>query len=409
MASTRIATTLSRDLQPLGTAGQTAVGAWSALYALLSRRLSPRHARLLAEPVVNPARGETDWYSEGEGQVVPLTDLPPAAQQQVRAELERLTGDIAELAESLRGSGKAEDRFLAEMLDLARQLPDESAVRVQGGQPVLIAWGHAHAGPSAVPVVLTGRKRRLPVPMTILPPPAAGLVGQRPRSWLAWWIATLLALLVLLAVLALALRDPFGWKVFGAVQCAAPSSELALRDRLKTEAGREADLRAQLAQIARDAGQRRAQCPPVQPPAPPPPPPPSSDEQRAQQRGAHSGKLQIILAWDDRNDLDLHVSCPDGRQQVYFDSRHACGGELDVDANGDARTATATPVENVTFATPGPGRYRVMVDAYAMRVSQESAWRVTVKREGSPDQVFRGTISLGQRMRPVTVVEVEAP
>ena len=76
MGVTRIATTRSQDLQPLGTAGQTAMESWSALVSLLTRALSPTHARLLAEPVANPARGEVDWYADGEDQAAPLLDLP---------------------------------------------------------------------------------------------------------------------------------------------------------------------------------------------------------------------------------------------------------------------------------------------------------------------------------------------
>jgi hypothetical protein len=91
MSATRIATTRSQDLQPLGTAGQTAMESWGALVSLLSRALSPAHARLLAEPMVNPARGEVDWYAEGEDEAVPLPNLPAAEQERVRAELDRQT------------------------------------------------------------------------------------------------------------------------------------------------------------------------------------------------------------------------------------------------------------------------------------------------------------------------------
>ena len=151
--------------------------------------------------------------------------------------------------------------------------------------------------------------------------------------------------------------------------------------------------------LADDAGRRRLQCRPIVTPAPLPTPRPNTDEQRAQERGAQRGKLEIILAWDDRNDLDLRVICPNGRDFIGYeyipqrpiDHPRACGGTRDVDANGDANTATATPVENVFFADPAAGRYRVTVFSFAMRVSQSSHFRVTVRREGQPDQVFTGT------------------
>ena len=66
MAQLRIATTRQQDLQALAAAGQTTVEAWRTLHKALSE-LSPAHAALLAEPVANQARGEVDWYADGDG------------------------------------------------------------------------------------------------------------------------------------------------------------------------------------------------------------------------------------------------------------------------------------------------------------------------------------------------------
>ena len=129
---------------------------------------------------------------------------------------------------------------------------------------------------------------------------------------------------------------------------------------------------------------------------------------RAQRQGAQSGKLQVILAWDDRNDLDLHVVCPDGLD-INFIRRRACGGTLDVDANGDMHHLTPTPIENVFFTEPQPGRYRVVVDPYGMRERAASPFRVTIRRDGQPDQVVTGTAQNGQRNRAVTDFTVGPP
>jgi uncharacterized protein YfaP (DUF2135 family) len=110
--------------------------------------------------------------------------------------------------------------------------------------------------------------------------------------------------------------------------------------------------------------------------------------------------VQIILAWDDRNDLDLMMVCPNG-ERLYFDHRQACGAVLDVDRNAGNSALTATPVENIVFAAePAPGRYRIMVWHFQNNPPSpaSSPYRVTVKREGRPDQVFTGRVAAGQQV-----------
>ena len=94
---------------------------------------------------------------------------------------------------------------------------------------------------------------------------------------------------------------------------------------------------------------------------------------------------------------------------INFIRRRACGGNLDVDANGDVRELTTTPVENVYFTTPPLGRYKVVVDPYGMRAGRTSAFRVTIRRDGQPDQVVTGTAQLGHRNVTVTEFTVEHP
>ena len=193
--------------------------------------------------------------------------------------------------------------------------------------------------------------------------------------------------------------------------------QIDLARGLQDEVAREGVLRTELARLVADAGQRRLMCPPIQPPAPPPeptppappppPPPPPNDADRAQRQGAQRGKLQIILAWDDRNDLDLHVVCPNGTD-INFIRRRACGGTLDIDANGDVNTLTTTPVENVFFAQPAPGHYRIVVDPYGMRARPSTPYRVTIRREGQPDEVITGVAQNGRRNVMVHEFDVEA-
>ena len=48
--------------------------------------------------------------------------------------------------------------------------------------------------------------------------------------------------------------------------------------------------------------------------------------ERLAREGGKSGVVQISLAWDDYNDLDMHVFCPSG-ERIYFNNRKSnCGG-----------------------------------------------------------------------------------
>jgi len=353
MANFRITTTRSQDLQPLAVAGQTAIEAWRALHTMLSKDLSPAHAALLAEPVVNQARGEVDWYAEGDGAVLPSQDLPEPARAAAMARRDQLVGDIRAHAAELAAKRTSSDRFLSEMLDLALTMPGTGGMYVRGEQPILTGWGHVQSGGRGSAVTLTGPAMppRAAHAAILPPPPSPYAAAPVPRTWL--WGALGASLLAPLLALALALlwRDPLGWFEVNVPQCRLEPGQFGLAQGLDDELTQEGVLRAELARLTADAGQRRLMCPPVQAAALPVLP--SQDAERAQRQGAQGGKLQVILAWDDRNDLDLHVVCPDS-VDINFIRRRACGGTLDVDANGDVRQLTPAPVENIFSTTRSP-------------------------------------------------------
>ncbi|MCA9491788.1 MAG: hypothetical protein KC621_17775 [Myxococcales bacterium] len=94
--------------------------------------------------------------------------------------------------------------------------------------------------------------------------------------------------------------------------------------------------------------------------------------------------VRISLVWDDRNDLDLHVTTPSG-EVIYFGNKASrCGGLLDVDRN--VRGETTTPVENVRWArgSAPAGSYAVKVRNYAFHEPSKapSPWRVEVENGG---------------------------
>ncbi len=88
--------------------------------------------------------------------------------------------------------------------------------------------------------------------------------------------------------------------------------------------------------------------------------------QRVLQAGGQHDNVdvRVSLVWDNRNDLDLHVTAPSG-EVIYFGRRQSrCGGMLDVDRN--VQGETTTPVENVRWARGAApeGEYEVRVRNY---------------------------------------------
>jgi hypothetical protein len=426
MPSSLIATTSDRDLNALGTGGRRSIDAAEALAALLGSQLSPAHAALFAEPQPDIARGEVNWYAEGSGPAEPFTRLPAEQAATVRAEADRLVADIRGLIQRLRAASQESNRFLAEMLAHAIRIPNPDALRMRNGRPVLVAWGHEQAGPSPVAMPILGQVREVPrvaapaatpaaqpVPapaalsveaplhMTILPPPMATRSVARHR-WL--WPGALAASLLLLAcVLLFWFFLPI---LTRSEACRIPSDDAGTREAWQAADAQNTGLRGTLAALMDDAGRRRLRCSPADSAAVVAPT--VTDTERSQQQGGHAGRLQIILAWDDRNDLDLHVLCPGG-EHLFFRHPEACGGRLDVDANADQQPITETPVENMVWVDPSPGTYKVFVDPFKMRDRPQSTFRITIRQAGRPDRTQTGTAVEGQQDSPVFEVRIPPP
>ena len=127
-------------------------------------------------------------------------------------------------------------------------------------------------------------------------------------------------------------------------------------------------------------------------------------DERLEREGGASGNVQISLAWDDYNDLDLHLFCPSG-ERIYFNNKKSeCGGHLDVDMN--VRPVSNTPVENVVWAGNAPlGTYKVGVHFYKhhrkRRTKRVCKYRLRVVTHGRSRE-YLGSIKYGQAMQMVT-------
>ncbi len=186
--------------------------------------------------------------------------------------------------------------------------------------------------------------------------------------------------------------------------------EPALRDRLDRLHVRLAE--AHVACIA--PGETTETLPTPEPslPAPEPtprpePPQPQTREfdRRVAREGGRRGDVQVTLIWDNFNDLDLWVICPNGRR-IYYASMQGCNGELDVDANGGG-PRTRSPVENVTWPRGAPpGRYRVEINHFSNHGDRDpTPYRIRI-RVGDREQIHEGSLHNGQ---PNRVLEFTVP
>ena len=126
--------------------------------------------------------------------------------------------------------------------------------------------------------------------------------------------------------------------------------------------------------------------------------------ERLAREGGKSGVVQISLAWDDYNDLDMHVFCPSG-ERIYFNNRKsACGGEVDVDMN--VRPKSKKPIENVVWTDQAPdGEYKIGVHFYRhhrkRRTKKTCQFRLRVVTYGQAKE-YSGELTHGDPMSIIT-------
>ena len=126
--------------------------------------------------------------------------------------------------------------------------------------------------------------------------------------------------------------------------------------------------------------------------------------ERLAREGGKSGVVQISLAWDDYNDLDMHVFCPSG-ERIYFNNRKSvCGGELDVDMN--VRPKSKKPIENVVWTDQAPdGEYKIGIHFYRhhrkRRTKKTCQFRLRVVTYGQAKE-YSGELTHGDPMSMIT-------
>ena len=99
--STRIAVSLRGQMRALASQGIFATDCYEQLKSILLQKFGPEHAALLAEPQHNAEGNSVDWYAEGNGPAVPLSDLAEPEAQALRARYEMSRGNAEAALEQL--------------------------------------------------------------------------------------------------------------------------------------------------------------------------------------------------------------------------------------------------------------------------------------------------------------------
>lgn len=132
--------------------------------------------------------------------------------------------------------------------------------------------------------------------------------------------------------------------------------------------------------------------------------------------GAQTGDVQVSIAWEGVDDIDVHVQVEPLQGGMFskicwMNRLGLCGGMLDVDANAHPRMLTPRPVENVFWAKgQAPyGRYTVAVHHFRNWSGQVATpVEVAVLVDGELKR-FYPVATYGQNLKVVFSVERRPP
>lgn len=413
-----LANTSTQGLSPLGTAPQRS---YELISGTVRDSLGERHAALFAEPVATQYGDRFDWYASVAGKPRLLDSFEEDEQALVRADLDKLIGEISELGQSMLEHASPDQQRLGEALVNAVRYPSLDCVYVlvdgDDRQPVLLNWAWVSDTRTAVAGDLSGTggaaRSTKPTAAGTQAAVTAGAAGaaSAPTAavrhergplnlWWLMWFGWLLLLLLLAAILYLmietcALRLP-----------GVPSYCPGPGEVVSGESRRTLLLRDQIATVERQIGiaDRACQPKPKASPIPALPPAvpgadrpvvPDADQSRLNERGAKEGKLTISLLWDSKADLHLDVRCP-GNAIINFDNRTACGGNLDIGGNHNLNTAVPNAIESMYFDVPAAGPYAITVSLFDPQgQSPTQPFRLRI-RDGEKTETFQGTVLQGQ-------------
>lgn len=115
-----------------------------------------------------------------------------------------------------------------------------------------------------------------------------------------------------------------------------------------------------------------------------------------------TGDVQILLSWDNYNDLDLVCTDPNNETVWFKNKSIASGGKLEIDMNVNYPDSK-TPIENIFWPSGGApnGTYNVYLVYYKKHIEiNETPYKITVKY-GDKTEVFSGKIKREDNSLPI--------
>ena len=142
-------------MRETGGFGQPLHTLYPQIRAVLAGQLGTEVADLLAEPVVDRARGRIDWYAEGDPDRPPLNlnDLLEEQRRPIVARVEQLLERGRELAGRYAASGDVQRMQLGAILKAALSAATDSGIFLVDGRPVITGWGFAPDRPWETPAI----------------------------------------------------------------------------------------------------------------------------------------------------------------------------------------------------------------------------------------------------------------
>ncbi len=106
--------------------------------------------------------------------------------------------------------------------------------------------------------------------------------------------------------------------------------------------------------------------------------------------GGQIGPVTVSLAWNTTDDLDLHVTSPEGDTVYYMNRKGTSGGYLDVDMQ--AENFVENPIENIYWTAPPHGTYTVSVNRFSRRTEGDVSFKIRVITDGEA-KIYEASIS----------------